>query len=87
MDRSTGREAQNNADEIVSILFRKELKIWDAVVAKRQPLGDGVLPILKSWRARRGLDGTLRNAGSSPVRGLKKEGYMLIRHDGSNLNG
>ncbi len=31
-DQFTGRGAQNNANEIVSILFRKELKIWDAMV-------------------------------------------------------
>lgn len=30
-----------------------------------------MLPILKSWRARRGLDGTLRNTGSSPVHGRR----------------
>jgi len=38
-----GAKAQKNADEIESILFSKEFKIWNAVVAKRQTLG-GLAP-------------------------------------------
>ena len=65
-DQSTGADSQRNAERIGNIPLRKESKSGIAVVAKWKTLEDLVLPILKTRRARRGLDGTLGNAYTIP---------------------
>ena len=79
-DQSTGADSQRNAERIGNIPLRKESKSGIAVVAKWKTLEDLVLPILKTRRARRGLDGTLGNVGSSPTYRLKIYGVRSPKY-------